>query len=104
MQNLESDTAMASKHEGTFHSDHIAFEFRVVQQSTLQNLDLDLGLPGKLGLAFDELQGNVLLFLVIQSFVNLAEGSSAQLSDYLITIGYGVTDCDLGISFTVGEL
>lgn len=101
---LKRNATMASKNEGAFHSHNIASEFRIFQKGCLEDGNLYFGLLLKLFLAFNQLQCDILLFLMVKGLEHTAERSSAKLQYYFISISYAVMYHNFWISFTVCKI
>lgn len=95
---------MTSEVKWIFHAHQIASQFRVMQEGSFENLDLDFCLICKLLLRFNDLQSNVLLFLVVECLEDLSERSSAQILNNFVFVCNGVSDYNFGFSFWVGKV
>lgn len=68
---------MSSKYKWTFQSNDIISKLRVLEESSLKNLNLNFGLDVKLLLVFNYLQSNGLLLFMIECLEYLSERATA---------------------------
>jgi hypothetical protein len=95
--NFKYSYHMVTESEAVTHANYVAFLLWIIVSKHLQNLYLYLPLFMKLLLVFQDLQGNVISFLpfscglVVDTPYNYAEGSSAKLLNYFVSVVYLVS-------------